>query len=117
MNSQEQKPTISYDDFSKLDLRVAKILSAERIEGADKLLKLTISLGDMGERTLAAGIAQHYAPEELVGRKIVVVANLAPRKLRGIESQGMLLAASPSDDSKIVLLSLEKEIEEGSKIK
>jgi len=113
----EPKPLVSYGDFSKLDLRVAKILSAERIEGADKLLKLTISLGEKGERTLAAGIAKHYAPEELVGKKIVVVANLEPRKLRGVESQGMLLAASPADDSKIVLLSFDKDIEEGSRIK
>ena len=114
---QNQKPVITYDDFSKLDLRVAKILNAEKVEGADKLLKLTISLGEMGERTLAAGIAQHYSPEELVGKKIVVVANLAPRMLRGIESQGMLLAASPQDDSKVVLLSLDRDIEEGSRIK
>ena len=116
MESETQTNTSPYSDFAKLDLRVAKILSAERVEGADKLLKLTISLGEMGERTLAAGIAQHYSPEELVGKKIAVVANLAHRKLRGIESEGMLLAASSEDHSQVVILTLEKDLPEGSKI-
>lgn len=119
--------TISYADFSKLDLRVAKILAAERVEGADKLLKLTISLGAKAAdpttpnappaietRTLAAGIAQHYSPEELVGKKIIVLANIQPRTLRGIESQGMLLAASTDDKSEVVLLTVDKNVPEGS---
>ncbi len=112
---EESKPIIPYADFAKLDLRVAKILAAEKVDGADKLLKLTISFGNE-ERILAAGIALHYTPEELVGKKIAVVANLQPRKLRGIESQGMLLAACTPDDSKIVLLVLDNDIPEGSKI-
>ncbi len=87
----EAKPLISIDDFAKIDLRVAKVLAAEKVEGADKLLKLRIRIG-AEERTLVAGIALHYPPEELPGKSVVVVANLKPAKLRGIESQGMVLA-------------------------
>ena len=83
---------VTFDDFQKVDLRVAEVLAAEKVAGTDKLLKLRISLGDE-ERQIVAGIAQHYAPEQLVGRRIVVVANLRPVKIRGEESQGMLLAA------------------------
>lgn len=111
-----EKPVVAYADFAKLDLRVAKILAAEKVEGADKLLKLTVSLGEFGERTLAAGIARHYEPEELVGKKIAVVANLQPKKLRGVESKGMLLAACTPNDESVVLLVLDKDIPEGSKI-
>ncbi|NYZ75376.1 methionine--tRNA ligase subunit beta [Candidatus Micrarchaeota archaeon] len=106
---------ISFEEFAKLDLRVATVLSAEKVEGADKLLKLRIKIGGE-ERTLAAGIAKYYSPEELAGKKIVVVANLQPRKLRGIESQGMLLAAVSEDESSVVLLSPEKDIEDGTKV-
>ncbi len=108
---------VSFEDFAKLDLRVARILRAERVEGADKLLKLTIRVGSE-ERVLAAGIAQHYEPESLEGKLIVVVANLAPRTVRGITSQGMLLAAVSDDRSRIVLLTPDagKEIEDGSKV-
>ncbi|MFH1056359.1 MAG: methionine--tRNA ligase subunit beta [Candidatus Micrarchaeota archaeon] len=112
---EESNPVIPFSDFAKLDLRVAKILSAEKFEGADKLLKLTISLGGE-ERTLVAGIALHYTPGELVGKKIAVVANLQPRKLKGIESQGMLLAACTPNDENIVLLVLDKDLPEGSAI-
>ncbi|HEV2135633.1 MAG TPA: methionine--tRNA ligase [Terracidiphilus sp.] len=87
------RETISIDDFSKVELRVAQILVAERVPKADKLLRLEIDLG-YEKRQILAGIAQHYEPEKLVGRKIVIVANLAPRKMRGLESNGMLLAAS-----------------------
>src|SRR5207245_10400364 len=79
------------DDFSKVDLRVAEVLTAEPVPKSKKLLKLTVSLGTE-QRTLLAGIAEHYAPADLVGKKVVVVANLAPAKLMGIESQGMVLA-------------------------
>ncbi len=99
------KPRISYDDFAKLDLRVAKILDAEPVEGSDRLLKLKIRVGSE-ERQLVAGIAQHYAPDELLGKKIIVIANLEPRKIRGVESQGMLLAASEEKDGKLVKLCL-----------
>jgi methionyl-tRNA synthetase len=86
------KPEIVYDDFGKLDLRVGKVLAAEKVEKADKLLKLEIDLG-VEKRTIVSGIAQHFKPEDLVGKQVVVVANLAPRKMRGIESQGMILTA------------------------
>jgi methionyl-tRNA synthetase len=84
---------ITIDDFAKVDLRVAQILVAERVPKADKLLRLEVDLG-YEKRQILAGIAQYYEPEKLVGRKIVIVANLAPRKMRGLESNGMLLAAS-----------------------
>jgi methionyl-tRNA synthetase len=86
--------TISIDDFNKLDLRVAKIARAEHVEGADKLLKLTLDLGPGGTRTVFAGIKAAYAPEQLEGRLAVVVANLAPRKMKFGVSEGMVLAAS-----------------------
>src|SRR5207248_344612 len=84
--------TITIDDFAKLDLRVAEVLSAERVAGADKLLQLRVSLG-AEERTVLAGVAPFYQPEALIGRKIVLIANLAPRKIRGVLSHGMILAA------------------------
>ncbi len=89
------KPTIGYDDFAKLDLRVGTIVAAEKVEKADKLLKLGIDLGSE-RRTIISGIALHFKPEEIVGRQVVVVANLAPRKMRGIESNGMILMAEDS---------------------
>ncbi|HOF57438.1 MAG TPA: methionine--tRNA ligase subunit beta [Syntrophorhabdaceae bacterium] len=105
---------IGFDDFLKLDLRVAEIKSCEDLPGADKLYKLTIDVGE--ERTIVAGIKQHYTKEELVGKKIAVVANLEPRKLRGVISHGMLLAASNEDNTSIVLLTLDKDIPNGSRI-
>ncbi|PIO06606.1 methionine--tRNA ligase subunit beta [Candidatus Micrarchaeota archaeon CG08_land_8_20_14_0_20_59_11] len=107
---------ISYDEFMKVELRVATVVGAERVEGAAKLLKLRIKMGEE-ERTLAAGIAQHYSPEELVGRQLIVVANLEPKKLRGIESQGMLLAACTDDESQIVFVTPEKQIPDGSRVR
>jgi methionyl-tRNA synthetase len=86
------KPEIVYDDFGKLDLKVGTIVSAEKVQKADKLLKLAVDLGSE-IRTIVSGIALHFNPEEIVGKQVVVVANLAPRKMRGIESQGMILMA------------------------
>ena len=86
------KPSIQYDDFAKLDLRVGTISSAEKIEKADKLLKLEIDLG-FEKRTIVSGIAQYFTAQNIIGRQVVVVANLAPRKMRGIESNGMILMA------------------------
>jgi methionyl-tRNA synthetase len=100
----------------KVDLRVAEVKACDDIEGADKLYKLTIDIGEAEPRTIAAGIKQYYEKEELVGKKIAVVANLEPRKLRGIISHGMLLAASNEGKSSVVLLVLDKEIPNGSKI-
>jgi len=105
---------ITFDDFIKIDLRVAEIKACEDIEGADKLYKLPVDMGE--ERLIVAGIKQYYAKEELIGKKIAVVANLEPRKLRGIMSHGMLLAASNEDKSSVVLLILDKAIPNGSKI-
>jgi methionyl-tRNA synthetase len=104
---------ISFDEFSKLDLKVAEIKQAERVSGANKLLKLKIDLGEE-EREIVAGIAEHYSPEEMVGKKIVVVANLKPAKIRGIESKGMLLAAK--DGNLLSLVCLDKNVTPGSKI-
>ena len=105
---------ITFDYFVKMDLRVAEIKVCEDVPGADKLYKLTIDIGE--ERTIVAGIKLYYSKEELVGKKIAVVANLEPRKLRGIESHGMLLAASSEDKSSVVLLTLDRDIANGSKI-
>lgn len=103
---------ITYDEFAKIELRTATILSAEKVEGADRLYRLSIDLGSE-KRTLVAGIAQHYSAEELLGRQIVVVANLAPRALKGVVSQGMLLAAQGPDGS-LSLVSLDRKLENGS---
>lgn len=106
---------ISFEDFSKLDLRVAHILEAEPIEGSEKLLKLRVNAGsEIGEKQILAGIAKTHEPEDLIGRQIVIVANLEPRKMMGEESQGMLLAAG-SDDGPILLMP-ENEAVPGSKI-
>ena len=105
---------ITYDVFQSMELRVAEIKACEDVEGADKLYKLFIDIGE--ERTIVAGMKPFYAKEELVGKKIVVVANLEPRKLRGIVSHGMLLAASTEDKSSVVLLTLDKDVPNGSRI-
>jgi methionyl-tRNA synthetase len=105
--------TISIQDFSEIDLRVAEIKAVEEHPDADKLLVLKIDAGD-GKKQLVAGIKNHYSAEELIGRKIIVVNNLAPVVLRGVESQGMLLAAK--DDDKVVLLTTEKDVKPGSRV-
>lgn len=116
MDSSSKPSEATYDDFSKINLRVAKILAAERVEGSEKLVKLLLSLGTLGERTIVAGIGKHYTPEILVGKKIVVIANLQPRMLKGIESNGMLLAASSEDHSQLTLLTIDSDIAEGSSV-
>lgn len=90
----EAKPEIAFDEFAKVDLRVAKVLSAEDHPNADRLLKLQVDDGSGEPRQICAGVKAYYKPEDLVGKSIVIVANLAPRKIRGEESRGMLLAAS-----------------------
>lgn len=107
--------TINYDDFKKLDLRVAKILEAVRVENSEKLIRLKLDVGELGERQIVAGIGEIYEPEILVGKQIVIVANLEPRKLVGYESQGMLLAAN--DELGPVLLIPESEVTPGAGIK
>ena len=108
---------IDITDFSKIELRVAEVLTAERIPKADKLLLLSVDVGEDKPRQILAGIAQHYAPEQLVGRKIAVVANLKPRKMRGYESQGMLLAASVGDEGRPVLATFTEEVPNGARLK
>ena len=104
---------ISYKDFEKLDLRVAEILNVEDHPNADKLYVLRLRIGKE-EKTIVAGIKKHYSKEELIGKKIIIINNLEPAKLRGIESNGMLLAAS--DDEKVVLLTIDKDINSGTHI-
>jgi methionyl-tRNA synthetase len=106
---------ISIDDFAKVELRVAQVKTAERVKGADKLLRLEVDLGTE-VRQLVAGIAEAYAPETLIGRKVVIVANLAPRKLRGLESNGMIVAASP-EGGKPVLASFLEDVPIGTRLK
>lgn len=105
---------ISFEEFKKLDLRVGKILRAEKIEGADKLLRLEVDLG-VEVRQIVAGIAEYYAPEALLGKEIPILANLEPRVLKGVESQGMLLAAD--DAGAPVLLSPDRDVPPGSMIR
>ncbi len=100
---EEKKEIITIDDFDKVDLRVAKVLEAEAVEKSDKLLKLKVSLGNE-ERQILAGIQKYYKPEELIGRKLVIVANLASRKMRGLESQGMVIAAGDGDVVKVLFV-------------
>jgi len=108
---------ITIDDFIKVELRAATVLEAERVPKADKLLRLIVDLGEEKPRQILAGIAQHYEPEQLVGRKIIVVSNLAPRKLRGLESNGMLLAASIGEDGRPVLATFTEEVPNGARLK
>lgn len=107
---------VEFPDWQKIDLRVAEIKKVEEIKGADKLYKLTLNIGELGERIICAGIKPYYSKEELKGKKIIYFSNLKPRIIKGIESQGMLLAASTEGHEKVVLISPEKEIENGSKI-
>ena len=109
-------PQITYDDFAKLDIRVGLVTAVEPIEGADKLLKCTIDFGgDFGTRTIVSGIKEWKKSEDLVGQQLPYIVNLAPRMLRGVESQGMLLAASDKDG--LALMIPEREVEKGTRLK
>jgi methionine--tRNA ligase beta chain len=108
---------IEFSEWQKIDLRVAQIKKVEDIPGADKLYKLTLDVGkEIGKRVICAGIKEYYSKEELKDKKIVVFVNLKPRLMKGIESQGMLLAAVSEDHSQVVLISPEKEIKNGARI-
>jgi methionyl-tRNA synthetase len=107
---------ISIDDFVKVDLRVGQVVSAERVKGADKLLHMKVDIGEEEPRTIVAGIAESYPPEGMIGRKVVIVANLLPRKLRGIESNGMIVAAS-LEGGKPVLAGFLEDVPVGAKLK
>lgn len=111
---QNLKPQIQYDDFAKLDLKVATITAAEKVEKADKLLKLEVDLG-FEKRTIVSGIALHFEPSAIVGKQVVIVANLAPRKMRGIESNGMILMAEDAD-GKLKFVSPDEAVGNGSSV-
>ncbi|MBI4175838.1 MAG: methionine--tRNA ligase subunit beta [Candidatus Aenigmarchaeota archaeon] len=104
---------ISYEEFSRMNMRVAEVLSAEKVKGADKLIRLEVDIGD-GKRQIVAGIAGRYEPDTLVGKKIIVLENLEPKKLRGIQSNGMLLAAGAEEE--LVLLTVDGDIMNGAKV-
>ena len=108
-------PEIQYDDFAKLEIRIGTVIAAELIPETDKLIKCAIDFGEFGERTIVSGIAQWKKPEELVGKQLPYIVNLAPRMLRGVESQGMLLAAS--DEHGVALLHPERAVQNGTKLK
>jgi methionyl-tRNA synthetase len=113
---------MTIDDFLKVELRTARVMEAERVEGSEKLIRMQLNAGDKDEagasvtRQVLAGMGKNYAPEELVGKDIVIVANLEPRKLMGFESRGMMLAASDAE-GKVAFLTVEKPIEPGSGIR
>lgn len=108
----ELRPEIQYDDFAKLDIRIGTVVTAEAVPETDKLIKCTIDFGPLGQRTIVSGIKAWKTPEELVGKQLPYVVNLAPRLLKGIESQGMLLAASPEDG--LALLHPESAVDPGT---
>ena len=110
-----QRDLIQFEDFERIQLVVAKVLKCEKVPKADKLLMSTLKVGDT-ERVVVSGIAKFYTPEEMVGKKVVLLANLAPRKIRGVESHGMLLCAANADDSKLSLLTVDSDMEDGCEI-
>jgi methionyl-tRNA synthetase len=111
----ELKPEIQYEDFAKLDIRLGKVIAAEKVPETDKLIKCTIDFGELGERTIVSGIAEWKSPEALVGKLLPYIVNLAPRMLKGVESQGMLLAAS--DEAGVALLQPERDLAPGVRLK
>jgi methionyl-tRNA synthetase len=115
MSAEPVAGVITIDTFAQIDLRVGEIVRAERIPNADRLLRLEVDLAEAEPRQLLAGIAEWYAPESLVGQKIIVVSNLQPRRLRGLESRGMLLAADA--DGRPVLATVPVEVPNGSRLR
>ncbi len=111
-----ESPKITIDDFLKVELRAGQIKVAERIPGATKLLKLQVDIGTE-IRQICAGIAEYYEPEKLVGMKVVIVANLTPRKMRGVESNGMIVAASTGDNGRPVLATFGEDVPNGAKLR
>ena len=114
--AQSQKPEITFEDFAKMDLKAGTVLHAEKVEKTDKLMKLRVDMGGGEIRTIVSGIALHYSPEEVTGRQVTIVANLAPRKMRGIESAGMILMAEDAA-GKLVFVSPEREVPSGAGVK
>ena len=113
-NNKEQTNEVSIDDFAKLDLRLGKIVEAEEVEGSDKLIKCLVDFGDLGERTIVSGIKAYRSPEDLIGNKYLYITNLKPRKIFGIESQGMLVAAHDENDN-FAMLVPDADVETGAK--
>ena len=107
---------ISIGDFAKVEMRVGEVKAAEHVPGASKLLKLMVDIGTE-VRQVVAGLAEYYRPENLVGMKVVVVTNLQPRKLRGVESNGMIIAASAEDHGRPVLVTFKEDVENGARLK
>lgn len=110
----EIKPTIQYDDFSKIDVRMGTIVNAERVEGSEKLLKLDVDFGDFGRRQILTGMAKWYSPDDLVGLQTTFVVNLAPRKMMGLESQGMIFAVGLDDSVRPVFLKPADAVDNGN---
>jgi methionyl-tRNA synthetase len=111
---EEKMEQVTFDEFKRMDFRVGEVLKAERVEGTDKLLKLEVDIGTE-KRTIVAGVADVYSPEELVGKKFVIIVNLKPAVIRGIESQGMLLAAEV--EGKATIPFFDKDVQTGAKVK
>jgi len=109
------KGIVTFDEWTKLDLRVGQIIEVEDIEGADKLYKLIIDIGEE-KKTICAGLKQYYSKDELINKKIILFVNLSPRKMRGIESQGMILAAVNDDESKVRLIQPDGDVDVGSRV-
>lgn len=108
-------PLISYDDFAKLDVRIGTVVAAEMVPEADKLIQCTVDFGELGKRTIVSGIAAWKKPEELVGKQFPYVVNLEPRVLRGVTSEGMLIAAS--DENGVALIAPERSVPAGTKLR
>ena len=111
----KQKENISFDDFTKMDIRIGKIIAAERVPKADKLLKLTVDTG-LDKRTVVSGIAEHYKPEDIIGKRVTLLMNLAPRTIRGVESHGMILMAENAE-GKLSFVSPEEGFDAGSEVR
>jgi methionyl-tRNA synthetase len=110
----DHKPIITYEDFEKLEFRIVKVLEADNIPKSKKLLKLKVDVGNGEERSVVAGISQYYKPEEMIGKKVPMLINLQPRKVMGVESQSMILAAH--DEGKLTILVPEKDVKSGSEV-
>jgi methionyl-tRNA synthetase len=111
----EIKSLIKFDDFSKVDIRIGTVISAEEIEGSEKLLKLIVDFGDIGKKQILSGIKEWYSPNDLVEKQLPFVVNIEPRKMMGLESQGMILAAD--SDGKAVLLFVGESVENGTLVR
>lgn len=114
INQSNKKPNINYDDFQKLDIKMGKILSVEKVEGSEKLLRILFDVGEEQPRQILSGIAKWFNPEELIGKIVPAIVNLEPRKMMGLESQGMILMADDVVSDSVALLHPHKEVPNGS---